>query len=217
MNTGWGQWVMQPWTWSRKAGCEHALKILLNSIDLLGYSVNYSTWTNCKIVDPFERNYWVPRRRLRLSECRLSQTSVSTSLVILLALVIRLHLLMRHGAVNSAEVAFNPFPSFSASTTQPLSAPQCPSFSADPVKHLPTSRMHLLLLSTLAHAHFVDAPATWESVLALHALADGGAHQATHGVLQACPLYSFSPYFFWIDVLILSSSYLSPMLIYPVT
>ena len=74
-------------------------------------------------------------------------------------------------------------------STQPLSAPQGPnppSFSADPTKHLlylPLAfRMHLLLLSKLAHTHFTDVPAAWERVLALHALADGGAHQPTHGV-----------------------------------
>ena len=46
----------------------------------------------------------------------LLQTSVSTSLVMLLALVIRLHFVMRHGVwanVQTAEVAFNSFPSSS--------------------------------------------------------------------------------------------------------
>ena len=60
----------------------------------------------------------------------LSQTSVSTILVMLLALVIRLHFLMRHGvwvnvveAVKTAEVAFNyyfPSSSLPLSPTSPM-------------------------------------------------------------------------------------------------
>ena len=83
----------------------------------------------------------------------LSQTSVFRCLIMLLALAIRLHLLMRHGvwenvieAVEIAEAVFNSFPYSSlplssASTTQHLSAPQGPnllSFSADPTRHLPS-------------------------------------------------------------------------------
>jgi hypothetical protein len=144
----------------------------------------------------------------------------------LLALVIRLHLLMRHGvwanvigAIKTAEVAFNSFPSSSlplssALTTQPLSALQGPitqvSGPIQPSISHPSPRPSECILSSCPHSPTPTLPMLllpwnlfWPCTLSktvgcikLHMVFSRHVR-----FLKNFKFFSFPPYFFRVDVL----------------
>jgi hypothetical protein len=161
----------------------------------------------------------------------ISQTSVFTCLVLLLALVIRLHLLMRHG-VWANVIHRGRWNHWSSLQLFPLFLPPT-IVRFDNITFVRSTRSQSPEFQRWSNQAFPIPPPSLPNA------STSPVHVRSHPLrrcsdcLGACPgparsrgmsasscylfIFSFPLYFFRVDVLILSSSNPSPMLIYPVT
>ncbi|KAG5642228.1 hypothetical protein DXG03_003373 [Asterophora parasitica] len=120
-----------------------------------------------------------------LEDMRAAAPATGTpNLIVLLTLIIRLQLLVRHGqwddvsrALAEAELHDNIFPESSSESTQPASSSPTQGASCSTPSSCPSHtrlRIHLLILGVLFHTYAGDAREAARRLAVLHAVLDSG-------------------------------------------